>query len=202
MSDVKEQVHYLDRRIHAGIQSYGGSVTYVAATDTTTWTVPYTVATDGSQGTLVVCLLDPSMRVPAEDTSRPSTNSVAVQGYGDLRTEEVYLGLLYDTEIEFDAPTFRDREGKTQTGGWLTIRFLEALLESSVYLKAEVTVDGQTVQTHTFNKQVPTDDMGLRAAIQSRADRATIKLLNDTPAGFYITGLDWEGTFTRRNRRL
>lgn len=192
-----EGAQYLDRRVTD--QTTGVSAAYSVGTDTTTWTLPFEVDTDGSEGTLMVVRRSP-LSVLA--TSRPAANQIAVTGQGDLSAASVFIGVDYEFRYELSRLFYR-RDGIPETRGRTIIRYLDVLYHDTTGFDVEVTLQGRDPYTYTFDQEDGLPDSGtFRVPIQSRNLHTTIELVNSSPGVCAFAGLDWEGDHSQRSRRV
>lgn len=194
--DADEKVRHLDRRYTEA--SSGVSASYSAGPDTTTWTLPVAIATDGSEGTLVVTNRTTNVTYAV---TRPAANQVAVTGQGDLSAANVYIGVSYT--FSYTPSTFYVRlQERPETGGWLIVRNLKVNYRDSTDFVVTVTVTGRAAPwTYTFSSSTPSTDE-FRVPVQGRNKITSITLSNPTAGGCAFTSLDWEGSFTMRSRRI
>lgn len=194
--DADEAVRHLDRRYTQA--SSGVSSAYNAGSNTTTWTLPVNIATDGSEGSVIV--VNRSSLV-TYTTTRPAANQVAVTGQGDLTGASVYIGVSYAFSYT-PSRIFMRRQEEAETGGWLTIRNLKINYRDTTNFTVTVTLAGRaTPWTYTFSNTNPSTDE-FHVPVQGRNTIATIIISNATPGGCAFSSIDWEGSFTMRSQRV
>lgn len=192
-----EGLLYLDRRVD---QTTTG-VSSAFAVATTTWTLPFNVATNGSEGTLVIVNRTTGLVLAS---TRPAANQIAVTGQGNLTAASVYIGVLYEFRYKLSRIYYRLQQEVPETGGFLMLRWLTAFYHDTTYFDVVVTLLGRAARTYTTSVAA----LGLpvsgkvRLPIQSVNDNATIELVNFTPGVCAFSGLDWEGDFAMRSRRV
>ncbi len=187
-------VAFLDRRVRE--TSPGVTVAYNAGTDTTTWTLPYSVAVDGSEGTLVVGRIGTGAPLVA---TRPSATTIAVAGE-NLSVVPVFIGVLYKFYHELSPVYLRDSEGRAKQGR-LTVRTLTVRIIRTSDLTITVTPYGRTSYNYALNGATP-DDGNFRVPVYCRNEAATIALWDETSGGCRISGVMWEGTYHSRSRSV
>lgn len=183
----------MDRRL----SETSSGVTSVYAGGSTTWTLPYTVAVDGSEGELRVALRDTAVLLTS---TRPAANQISVAG-GDYRTRPVYIGVLYPFEYVPTVPYLRDSKGEPDLTGRL-------LLHRMVVLLSETTDVSVTVRRAGRPKQVVSktltraQDVELTVPIHAKNKDARIEITSTTPGARALTGLVWQGEQQTRYRRV
>ena len=182
----------LDRRITEATS--GVSASYAAGV--TTWTLPYAVATDGSEGTLCVVKASPWTVL---ETTRPAANQVAYAG-GNLVGVPVYIGIIYPTTSTLSRLYQRDKDDKAETRGNLTLRYLTIFYEDTTDLTVTVASTGRASRTYTLAYNEPTSGK-LQVPLLGRNDELTITLSSTGSGTVGFSGLDWEGTYHVRNQR-
>lgn len=205
-------ISHLDRQVTnstPGVSaSFGGS--------TTTWTIPYSVATDGSQGTLTICRSDTNTWFgdalqPVNSgvaVTRPASNQIAVTGAGNLTAVPVLIGLLYPMTWELSTIYFRNQKGGADQRGRLRLGYIEFSYEPMTDVTITVTPQGRSPYSYVFHDptaqqfQAPADleIAPFRVPVQCRNEDATIVLSNNTPGSTRIVAWDWEGMLVVRSR--
>lgn len=190
--DPDEGAQYLDRRL----TELTAGVTVGFSGGNTTWTLPYQVATDGSQGTLMVVLRSP-LTILA--TTRPASNQI--RAVGDYRTLPVYIGVQYEFRYKLSRLFFRDSNETPETNGRLALKFLDVFYRDTTGFDVVVTPVGRSARTLTVAFALPTEGQ-TRVAIQSENKQTDIELVNSTPGVCSFTSVDWEGYFSQRDKRV
>jgi hypothetical protein len=190
--DAAEKVAYLDRRLSSASSSYS------AGTDTTTWTLPYEVATNGSQG--VVSVVNRTTGVVYAVT-RPLATTVAVTGQGDLTGASVYIGVQYGFRVQLSPTYVRDNNGQALTSGRLQVRYMDLQYNDTTDLTVTVSPNGRTAVEYTVDEDEPTNS-NIRFPVLCQNTEVTVEIANDTPGPCYLSSIDWEGWFTTRSRRI
>jgi hypothetical protein len=162
-----------------------------------TWTVPYSIATDGSQGVLAVARISTGELLAS---TRPSATEVRVTTSVDL-SADVYVGILYPQTYEFSTVYYR-RDGVPDTRGRLNLTYASLLFSEANDITIEVTPQGRSTYTYVFRSAAGQNDGRFKFPVQARNEGLTIKLTNSKPGACRIVGLDWEGNYTTRSRRL
>lgn len=183
---------HLDRRLEG--TSPGVSVGY--ASGSTTWTLPYSVAVDGSEGVLAVVRRDTGEVLPS---TRPS--GTQVRAAGDYRSVPVFIGILYDFVYRPTRLFLRNQEGVPETRGRLQLRYLDVHFSSTTDLTVRVAPQGRRAAEHHLNSPEPKSGT-IRVPIQARNTSVDIEMVSSGPGAVSLTGLDWEGFYTTRARRM
>lgn len=191
--NAAEKVLYLDRRV-AG-DSPGVSVSYSGGQ--TTWTLPYLVDLSQTEGVLVVVRTDTNELLPAQ--TRATENSVRAPG--DHTAVPVYIGILYRSSYTINTLYLRDGEDSPETRGRLQLRYLNVQYGPSTDLTVRVDRQGRGYT------DLPVSHAAAKAGtvtvpVMTQNTQATIEIYNETPGGCAIAGLDWEGFYTTRSRRM
>jgi hypothetical protein len=133
-------VRSLDRRIKgdaAGLVS-----TFLAGV--VSWTLPCSIAVDGSEGTLVVARISTGQIVPS---TRSGPTNVTVTGLGDIRSD-CYIGVLYTWRVKLSTimkrAVGRDGREAVVTTGRLILRYLTAKFHDTTDLVGTVTLSGRS----------------------------------------------------------
>jgi len=193
-----ESAQYIDRQVAQ--DTTGVTEAYDTLSDTTTWTLPYNVATDGSEGTLVV-----ARRSPAEvlTSTRPATNKIAVTGRGDLTATSVYIGVLSPFRYKMSRIYFRPKDEVPETRGRLKLNYLNIIYRDTTDFQVIVTLQGRSPYTYTFKSPDGLPASGtLHVPVQGQNEQVTIELVNNTPGICVFSSIDWEGYYATRSRRV
>ncbi len=193
----------LDRLISS--ESADVSVEYDALEDETTWTLPYSLAVDGSEGVLVAADVNGN----TFNTTRPAVNQIRMTG--DVSASVFVFGVRYSMAHTLSTIYQRRRDtGEAETRGRLQLRYLDVSFEDTNRFFVTVTPDGRNAQTTIFFSEVldppvSNADGKLRVPILCRNDKATIVLEDggETIKPFLsLTQLDWSGFYTAIGSRL
>ncbi len=187
---------FLDRRITDDFA--GVSPTYGAGA--TTWTLPYSIATDGSEGTVAV-VRDDTRAVLV--TTRPTATTVRFTGV-DLSAVAVWIGLLFGFVVQFSVIYSRDRQtGAPDIRGRTNLRYVKIHYEDATRFTVTVTSAGRAARDYEFTAAdltVPESGEFL-VPIQSQNTQTTITVTADTPGAAGFSGYEWEGVQYTRVRR-
>ena len=185
---------YLDRRV----ASDSPFVTETVGGGFTTWTLPYSVATDGSEGVLTV--VRQNSLTPLVVT-RPSATQV--QAVGDYSQVPVYIGVLYNFKYTPSRIYLRDDVRRPETRGRLNLRFLNIHYTDTTDLTVTVTLDGRSPRVYTLDNPVGTIQTGqLTVPIMGRNTYATVEIESTSAGPIFVSGLDWDGTYSLRGEAL
>lgn len=124
-----------------------------------------------------------------------------------------FVGYLYDQKYTFSRFYPRTGDDKTLSSGRLQLRYL--YLNYSDTTTFDVIVDRQGRDTKTFHFEgrvvgslsnilgkVPVSEGQQQVRIQSKAQNATVSIINNTQFDTVIHSVDWEGTYVSRARRI
>jgi hypothetical protein len=190
------KVSRLDRRVK------GDAITNGFAGSTLTFTLPYKIATDGSEGTLVVVRISTGSIVTS---TRPAINQVAVAGVPNTPAD-FYIGVLYTMRYRFSTIMKRsvDRNGRTivDARGRLILRYVKVRLHDAVSLMASVTLDGRTLRNYTFTNPTPDKPTEFRFPVQGRNTTAVIEITDTSPGTVSIDAAEWDGTHVVTTTRV
>lgn len=187
-----EAIRYLDRRLTN--TSVGVSVAFSGGV--TTWTLPYSVATNGSEGTLVVCTTSPTALLT---TTRPSATQIAA--VGNYSAAAVYIGVTYQFRYKLSTIYHRDQYGKPQRRGRLTLRFMKLLYARASQLSLLISREGRAQEVCVKTHATPSDGE-FDNSVQALSDTTVLEVVCDGPGGCSLTGLDWAGTFIKNTTRV
>jgi hypothetical protein len=191
-ADANEKIAYLDRRLGAPAASYN------AGTDATTWTLPYSVATDGSEGAVSVVNRATSV---VYVTTRPTATTVRVTGQGNLVAASVYVGQPYRFTWTPTGLFFRRQDQQPETGGRLQVRHVELFYTHTTDFTVTVSPNGRTPIAYLVTKAAPGAG-SIKFPVLCRNTEVTITVTNETPGPCALSELDWEGWFTSRDKRV
>lgn len=178
---------YLDRLVTnytpTVLMSWNGTVA--------TWTIPYSVALDGSEGTLVMIRADTFLPLGAIQTA---PNQFSIATVVDLTALDVFIGVTYESLYRLSTifPRKQDQAQTAETRGRLNVGFLGVTLEDSTDLTVRVSGDGRNPIDNVFKQASPTDAK-VRVPVMGKNDRTTIELLTDTYGPFNLAEIVWEG---------
>jgi hypothetical protein len=205
-------VTLLDRRI----TDDDCTVAYDANTNRTTYTLPYEItSTEMAVITRGIAdntgMADVGKVLQVDSASVGSTTLTVV---GDYETNPVWIGQRYYCEAELSTIYIR----KQSLGGGLTIDAASNLQLLRGYVKYDtsgaftvsVTPQGRNVSNYVFNGRITGDINNVlgtvalasgifKFGILSNNERVTITINSNSHLKFSITGLDWEGEFTKRS---
>lgn len=167
----------------------------VFSAGSTTWTLPYSVATDGSEGTVEVVQADGTVLV----TTRPTATTV--RAVGDYDADAVSIGLQFEYEAQLSTIYLRSADAtgilKADTRKHLTVHKVRFLHEDT--RKYDVLIQGSERSEVTYSFSEDDEDNGSFAApVMSNNEHVTIKLRSTYPLPCWITGAEWDGTFRAR----
>lgn len=189
-------VSRLDRRVK------GDAITNGFAGSTLTFTLPYKIATDGSEGDLVVARISTGLVVAS---TRPSTSQVAVANVPNTPSD-FYIGVRYTFRYRLSTIYKRsqDRDGRpiVDSRGRLIVRYISAFLHETTDFVITVLLDGRSSKTYTYRNTAPDKPAKFRVPVQGKNTTATIEFVDDSPGICYVDSLDWEGTHATTTTRV
>jgi hypothetical protein len=165
------------------------------AAGVTTWTLPYSVATDGSEGTVQVVLSDGTVLT----TTRPTATTVAATG--DYSATAVTIGLRYEFRGQLSTIYLRnaDYTGIPRADSRKRLQLQRVRFTHEDTYKYDVLVQGSERSEVTYAFSSSSADSGDHSApVLSNNELVTIKLKSLYPLPVWITGMEWEGQFKAR----
>lgn len=194
---VDESAKFLDRQVTN--LTAGVSAAYAAGPGTTTWTLPFNVATNGSEGTLMVVKRNPTAVLTS---TRPAANQIAVTGQGDLTAASVFIGVSYEFRYKFSRIYFRMKDQVPETRGRLQLRYVDVFYHDTTGFDVVITHSGRPTP-YTYSTKLTQAGSGkTRVPVQGRNDYVTLELVNSSPGVCAFASMDWEGDFSMRDRRI
>lgn len=190
---MTELSRYIDRRVTG--TSTGVSQSFSAGS--TTWTLPYSVATNGSEGVLVVARQDSSALLTS---TRPAANQIRVTG--DYTAIPVFIGVLYQFKYTLSRIYLRDPQTlKAETRGRTQVRVLTIHYTDTADLTVTVTPVGTPAKTYSKTNATPASGK-LRVPVLAENTQVTIEITSSSAGPLFLSGIDWEGTFSNRGKLL
>jgi hypothetical protein len=185
-----EKVAHLDRRVTNPAAVFGSGHT--------DWTLPYAVATNGSEGDVTVVNTETN---EVYTTTRPTTTTVRVTSATDLSAASVYVGQPY--LYQYDPTQFFIRSGDAapETAGRLQLRFITIFYRQTTDFTVTVSPLGRTAKVYTVTHAEPTDGE-ITIPIMCRNTNVELSITNNTPGPCALSEMDWEAWFTSRGRRI
>lgn len=168
-------------------------------------TLGYKIATDGSEGELVIGRISTGELLDESYISRADTGSVDISNLGDIGADCI-VGVLYDTEFTLSTfmKTSVNRSGQTEvdTRGRLQLRYLTLKLHETTDATATVTLDGRDPYEYVYRNSAPDRPALHRFPVLGRNTTAVITVSDSGPGSLTITGAEWEGHHTTISRRV
>ena len=199
----------LDRRI----KESDCSLSYDAATQQTTITLPYT-----AHETMEVC-----SRADGGSEKEGTRFKVLTQGStsltldGDLTSRKLWIGEKYNLEYTLSKPYLKQATeggGKANvSSGRFQVKNGTLTFDNTIAFSVQVSPEGRSTSTHKFiNRTIgassfttdaaqETKDGSFRFPVQSRGDRVDIKLVNDTPFPSNFLSMEYEALYHSRSQR-
>lgn len=179
------------------IESIGAAIVD-EETVVTHWQLPYSLAINGSEGVLAVV-----NRSTGEElvVTRPTATTFTVPG--DFTDTELWIGVVYDFTYILSTIFYRTQNtGRAETAGRLQLRYIDVLYLLSKAFTVTVDVGGgRTPIPYVFSSADPVSGK-LHVPVQANNEEAVITITNSTPWQSALSGIDWEGHYTVRSRRV
>jgi hypothetical protein len=182
---------------------------YTAASNTTTWTLPYEYGGDVK----VVKSGDWPDRKGVDITNaRPSLNTVTATG--DYSAHSVIIGVPYTMTYEFSTQHVREKNGtQSVQSGRLQLRTMRINYEDTGFFRVEVTPEARQTYEYEFTgvvlnqanstiEDVILSDGTFRFPVQSKNDKVSIKVTSDSYLPVAVQNAEWEGHYTIRSQRI
>lgn len=189
------QTPYLDRLVTEN--TLGLSSTFSAGV--TTWTLPYSLAGDGSEGVLVVIDGVTGAVLPS---TRPALNQISVSGVNRVGAP-IFIGVQYTTSYTLSQVFIRkeDGNGKPDQRGRLQVRYIFVSYEDTTDFTVTVSTPGKTDRVYSYSSASPTSGRFPVPVLEHNTD-VTITLSCSSGGSFGWSGYAWEGTLFTRARLM
>jgi hypothetical protein len=212
------QLPLLDRWVSTGTETLAPvrlpAGVYNANTDTTTWTLPYTLSSRGQVVTNPATSTLGGMKVLGEATSG---NTITAEG--NWSAEPVIAGQVFSFLYRFSEFRLSVDNQPTVPRSSIRVQLRKLLLNyhRSQYFVARVKNDGREPAEYTFGPQIldsrfsylappPVDaDLNPRfldgvfpVPVMSRSDNSQIELENDSPLPCHFLSVDWQALVSGR----
>ena len=204
----------LDRRVNN--TTTGVTSAYVAGTNQTTFTLPYTQA--ASAATQVVTRQ--SGATQAGSILTPVSNSgTSVIVEGDHTSTPVWIGEKFSMNYVFSQIQLRSSHASTanrvvvNSGSSLRMRYGTILFEDSAYFKITVTPKDQTAYDYTMTGHILSssnntlgstgvESGNFRFPMMGEYQMLTVAITSDAPLPARLISAEWEANYHTRNRRF
>ena len=186
---------YLDRLI----STLNPAVSVVYSGGNTTWTLPFSVPTDNSEGTLVLVSGDDAVAPVGTivTSSRPGATTIRHSG-ANYSIFEMYVGVLYSMDVEFSTFYPRNRDGGADTRGVLQLRGIELNIKQADQLSVTVTQPERTPVVYAATaKELSKGEM--RVPLLGNNEHTVLSMSSLSALGCRLLSLDWEGFLHIRN---
>jgi hypothetical protein len=189
-------VTLLDRKI----SSAGLPVSYDVLNNLTTWTLPYKPSSDLR---IAVRTSSGAYRL-GQRILVASVSGFTVSCANDLSAIPLWFGVPFSQLIRLSHPYPRNpKDGTADTKGRFQLRRLSLRYEDTGYFRIEVTPDLRSTTTKVFNAttlggdpelgSVPIDSGQFSVYVQSRNDRCTVDIVNDSHLPSRFVSAVWDG---------
>lgn len=179
---ISESTVCLDRRVVSppAVES-GGS---------TTWTLPYDVAVDGSEGRIAVVRLDTATELTV---SRPSASTVSA--VGSHSGAPVAVGIAYTWRYVLSTIYMRGPDGRIDRRAVLRLGYVRALLSGTRHLNGTITAPDRDVCAVVIDDPAMAEGQQLTLPVFADSKTATLELSSDAPWPVRIGALEWDGQY-------
>ena len=136
---------------------------------------------------------------------------------GDLTSRKFWVGEQYSASFALSRPVLKEQSEtgghSTVTSGRYQIRNGTVSFDDTIFFKVEVTPEGRTTRTHiydartlgtssfTVNGSPAITDGSFKFPVQSKGERVSIKLVNDSPFPSNFLTVEYEALYYSRSRR-
>jgi len=190
---------------------------YSAGTDTTTWTLPYQIAT--SVPVVVVKAHTTEDTGITITSARPTTTTVTATG--DFSGFTCLLGIAYEFQYRFSTPYVREATGVSTsigekmavTTGRLQLRRWSVTYKDTGAFNVEVSPNGRGVKTYEFTskrvnltssaiERVDLESGTFRFPVIARNTQVTVDVKSTSHLPVTLVQAEWEGNYNTQTRRL
>ena len=182
---------------------------YVAGTNKTTWTLPYSQSGDIH---LVKGGTWPTQKGANITNTRPSNTTV--EATGDFSAYPCILGVPYTMSYKFSHQYVKEKNGASSIqSGRLQMRTMSVNFENTGFFKINVTPLARTTYEYqytgvTLNQagsiigEVILNDGAFRFPLQSKNDQLSIEITSDSFLPCAFQSAEWEGFYNIRSKRI
>lgn len=209
VEDDGNYVTYLDRRVN---ESQCTSISYDSATDETSLTLPYEIA---SGVTMEAYLRSTGSQIGG--TKLAVTSQVAdgsnkiIKILGDHDESSLFIGEKYSMSYTFSPPLLRQTDGRPIISGRTQVRSGRIDFQDSGYMKVEVTPENRDAYTYEYTGHIvggittSVNNVSITSGtftfpVRTRNDGTTIKLTNDSAMPSKIVMAEFEMNYENRSR--
>lgn len=182
---INESVVCLDRRVV--------NPPSVVAGGATTWTLPYPVAVDGSEGRVAVVCLDTESELTV---TRPSATTVSA--VGNFAALTVAIGIAYNWRYVPTTIYYKNSQGQYDRRAKVQLSYVRAFLSGTRALDCTVTVKGRAPFTAQLRDSTPDEGQQLSVPVFADSKTAVLELNSDAPWPVRIGSMEWEGQYDPR----
>jgi len=188
--------------------AHPATISYDSGTDVSTLTLPYTDITDRTPVALVG---DGPIQESGYvlTTTRGAGNTLEVAGENlSSMTGQIYVGYLYDMEVELPRFYYRKDENSVDYTASLTVARVKVSVKQSSSIEFKLLTNGRTdwrniqsvqIADQYLANNVPLQDLTVYTVpLHQRNDNFTLKLFSDSPFPLSITSMTWEGRYSPR----
>ena len=200
----------LDRKI---TEDECTSISFNASTEETTMTLPYEPLAGSS---IVVTTRAGAVTTDVRQIGGVSFSGTTLTIPGDFSSTDLWIGLTYELEYTMTRPTIREvsaGSSKVVKNGRFQLRYGSVSFDDSTTFKVEVvpsvgytytyTYAGSTLDTSSIlNSTINVSDGVFTFPIFQTNTDVTITLKNSSPFPSNFLGIDWEGYYNSKTRRI
>ncbi len=203
-TDSDFRIH-LDRRITDA--TTGVSSSYAAGTNTTTFSLPYTL---GTGATMKVVSRASGGTAAGQDFPVTASTATSVSVSGDRTSTPVYIGEQYTMLFQF-SELYMPRGNRMPPVGSIShrIRYGRINFAETAFFKVRVTPKGEAANTYVWNGNVLNEPESLLGSVSlysthfqfpvmATHDRVTIELENDSHLPSRFVACEWEAYYHSR----
>jgi hypothetical protein len=147
--------------------------------------------------------------VPVVDAASGGNSLVVVGNFAGI---PFFVGYTYASKFDLSRLYVRDAKGTPIRNGRLQLRKIITDLYKTAYLRAEVTAAGRPTRKYEFFgfryddpaahwDLLPNTTIPWTVPIMCENEQVDILIVNDSPFGHTLTGLEWVGEFNPRSQR-
>lgn len=198
----------LDRRI----TDADCTVFYDAATNTTTWTLPY-----AESGDMSVVVRDGGSVPKGRRISTAHPTATTLTAFGNFSSVPVFIGKDYEARLRFSSFVVREQSrgggDVVVTDGRVQVKTLRVNYVNTGYFRIEVTPNYRDTSSTEFTGRIlgqganvvgglPLDDGSMQVVVLSKNDQVKIDLVNDTFLPSTFISAEWTADFTVKSQRV
>lgn len=186
---VLDTLVHMDRLLH----DWAGA-NPVTAAGATTFDLPYSLATNGSAGTLTVVNATTGAAILA---TRPTATTFRITG--TWTADQVYVGVVYSFLYRLSRIYFRNAQG-VQNSGRLDLRWVNIITNRTQSYTLRVAQVDRADVTYAYAGST-LDEVQKRYPVLGRTEGITLSIEDTSPFALGLVAIDWEAYYTNRSQR-